>query len=216
MSHFLSNCPQCGAKVEFRWSGAVQAVCEFCRSVLVRTDLDLKRVGQVADVPEDASPIQINTEGVWRQKAFVVVGRILYEYDQGGWSEWHLLFNDGTSGWLSDAQLEWAVTVQSQGKNVPSNPHGVQVGQRLELGGANDFNEFEVTTITTANYKGVEGQLPFQYWDKSRVVFVDLRSSTRAFATIDYSDRTPLVFVGEFVEFEELRLTNLRQFEGWY
>ena len=212
MSHPGSNCPQCGAKVEFRWSGAVQAVCEFCRSILVRTDLDLKKVGSVADlVMEDASPIQINTEGIHDKKAFVVVGRILYEYQQGAWNEWHLIFNDGSSGWLSDAQLEWSVTTQYSSKGVPNSPDRLKPGESLTVGNT----EFIVATITRAHYKGVEGQLPFEYWDKSEVTFVDLRTHTRAFATLDYSDPQPLLFMGRFVEFEELRLTNLRQFEGW-
>ena len=213
MSQPRSNCPQCGAKVEFRWSGAVQAVCEFCRSILVRTDLDLTKVGTVADLAnEDASPIQINTEGVFENKAFVVVGRIMYEYDQGAWNEWHLLFNDGASGWLSDAQLEWAVTRQYSSEHMRSAPDGIQPGQSFRLGGA----DYEVTTVTRAHYKGVEGQLPFEYWDKSDVVFVDLRTHGRQFATLDYSDPQPLLFIGRFVEFEDLRLTNLRQFEGWF
>ena len=213
MSQPRSNCPQCGAKVEFRWSGAVQAVCEFCGSILDRTDLDLKKVGTVADLAmEDASPIQINTEGMFDNKAFVVVGRIIYEYDQGGWNEWHLMYNDGSSGWLSDAQLEWSVTSQYGAKGVPASPHQIKLGQSLQLGST----EFTVTNFTHAHYKGVEGQLPFEYWDKAKVTFVDLRSHGREFATLDYSDPQPLLFIGRFVEFEDLRLTNLRQFEGWY
>ena len=213
MSHPGSNCPQCGAKVEFRWSGAVQAVCEFCGSILVRTDLDLKKVGSVADLAmEDASPIQINTEGVSDNKAFVVVGRIMYEYEQGGWNEWHLMFNDGTFGWLSDAQLEWSVTKQYASPHVPYAPDKISPGTTLTFGNT----DFEVTTVTRAHYKGVEGQLPFEYWDKSEVLFIDLRTRGREFATLDYSEPQPLLFIGRFVEFEELRLTNLRQFEGWF
>ena len=84
MTQPAANCPNCGAKSVFRWSSSVQTVCEFCKSILVRTDVDLKKVGQVADLPPDSSPIQINTEGKYGNKSFVVVGRILYEYDQGG------------------------------------------------------------------------------------------------------------------------------------
>jgi Domain of unknown function (DUF4178) len=212
MSHPGSNCPQCGAKVEFRWSGAVQAVCEFCGSILVRTDLDLKKVGTVSDVAlEDSSPIQINTEGVYLNKAFVVVGRIIYEYDQGGWNEWHLMFNDGTSGWLSDAQLEWAVSTQFDSKDVPQTPVHMKPGKTFKFGNS----DYEVTTVTRAHYKGVEGQLPFQYWGKDDVLFVDLRTHFRTFATVDFSDPQPLLYIGHFVDFEELRLTNLRLFEGW-
>ncbi len=100
MSAPAANCPNCGAPVKFLWSSAVQTTCEFCHSILVRTDVDLKKVGEVADLPPDASPIQIGTEGAYQNKSFVVVGRIIYEYEQGGWNEWHIVYNDGSSGWL--------------------------------------------------------------------------------------------------------------------
>jgi len=73
--------------VPFRWAGAVQTTCEYCHSILVRRDVSLEKVGVVAELPHDASPIQIGTEGVYRNKPFQVVGRILYEYQDGGWNE---------------------------------------------------------------------------------------------------------------------------------
>ena len=74
---------------------------------------------------------------------------------------------------------------------------------------------YEVTTITRARYRGVEGELPFEYWDKTEMFFVDLETSDGRFATIDYSESEPLLFLGETVEFEDLQLKNLRRFEGW-
>ena len=59
MSQPAANCPSCGAPVQFRWSSAVQTVCPFCHSILVRADLDLKNVGKVADLPPDPSPISL-------------------------------------------------------------------------------------------------------------------------------------------------------------
>src|SRR3954470_20093812 len=76
ISTMTSNCPACGAPVTLRFSSSVQTVCEYCRSILVRHDLDLNKVGEVADVREDASPILIGTEGVYRGKPFQVAGRI--------------------------------------------------------------------------------------------------------------------------------------------
>ena len=46
MTQPTANCPNCGAKIIFRWSSSVQTVCEYCKSILVRTDVDLKKVGQ--------------------------------------------------------------------------------------------------------------------------------------------------------------------------
>src|SRR3569832_470841 len=72
-------CPNCGATIEFRWSGAVQTICPYCKAVLVRRDLDLEKVGMVSDLPPTASPIQLGTEGKFEGDAFVVVGRIVYQ-----------------------------------------------------------------------------------------------------------------------------------------
>lgn len=205
-----ANCPNCGAPIHFRWSSAVQTVCEFCRSILVRRDVNLERVGTVGDLPEDASPIQIASEGVYGGKPFVVVGRIIYEYERGGWNEWHIVFNDGGSGWLSDAQAEYAVYSRAPSENLP------KPGE-LSVGLACVWNNwmYTVSTITKARYRGVEGELPFEYWDKEEVVFADLRSRDARTATIDYSEPEPLLFLGAFTGFDALQLKNLRQFEGW-
>jgi hypothetical protein len=78
-----------------------------------------------------------------------------------------------------------------------------------------DNETYTVTTITKAHYRGVEGELPFQYWDKDDVVFVDLMSEHGKFGTLDYSDESPALYLGESVEFDDLKLKNLRSFEGW-
>lgn len=206
-----AQCPSCGAPVKFQWSSAVQTVCSYCRSILVRHDVDLEAVGTVADLPEDPSPIQIMTEGSYRDKPFVVVGRILYEYELGRWNEWHIVFNDGSSGWLSDASLEYAVSFRRPTPpNVPA-AHGLSEGWKQNVDGI----ELQVTTVTRAHYAGVEGELPFEYWGKQDLLFADMRSVDARFATIDYSEEPPLFFLGEAVEFEDLRFKNLKRIEGW-
>jgi hypothetical protein len=209
MSQQQANCPNCGAAVRFLWSGAVQTTCGYCHSILVRRDLDLEKVGVVADLPRDVSPIQIATEGIFRNKAFQVVGRILYQYDEGGWNEWHVVFQDGTTGWLSDAQLEYTLSFLTAAPG-PLAPAGeIARGRKFTWSGIN----YDVTSVTQAHYRGVEGELPFEYWDKKSVVFADLRTADAKFATIDYSDHPPLVFLGEAVEFDDLHLKNLRQLD---
>ena len=61
----------------------------------------------------------------------------------------------------------------------------------------------------------MEGELPFEYWNKDEVLFADLESHDGRFATLDYSDPQPQLYLGEMVEFDSLGLKNLRQFEGW-
>jgi hypothetical protein len=211
MSSPLTNCPSCGAPVTFRWSGAIQTVCPFCHSILVRTDVALQNVGKVADLPPDPSPIQLQTSGTYNNKNFDVIGRIIYEYEQGGWNEWHIVFSDGTSGWLSDAQLQYAVSFQMQSIPLPPEQQ-VTRGSRLTFAKI----QFEVSTMTIASYKGTEGELPFPFYGKKNMLFADLRSTGDDFATLDYSDQAaPMLFVGKTVSYESLHLKNIRQFEGW-
>lgn len=211
MTSPAGQCPNCSAPITFAWPSAVQTVCAHCRSVVVRHDLDLAAVGVVSDLPPDSSPLQIGTRGRFEGDAFTVTGRIVYEYDNGGWNEWHLAFGDDTSGWISDAQAEYAISrrVAEPGR-LPAQDE-VPVGKRFTFGGVS----LQVTTRTMARYRGVEGELPFEYWDKSSVLFVDMRSADGDFATLDYSEDPPLLFLGRFVGYDELALEQVRRFEGW-
>lgn len=212
MSARTADCPNCGASIAFRWSSAVQTTCPYCRSILVRHDVDLERVGVVADLPETSTPIQLGTEGAFGSDAFVVVGRIAYEYERGGWNEWYCVAGGGASSfWLSDAQLEYAVSREA----VPASPLPDASVVRPGTAIATREGELAVTTLTRARYRGVEGELPFAYWDKREVLFADLGAEDGRFGTIDYSEAPPLLFTGAYVEFEALNLRNLREFEGW-
>ena len=209
MTSPVANCPSCGGPVRFRWSQAVQTVCEYCSSILVRHDVDLEAVGKVSAPPPVTSRVQLGTEGRYRDRPFTVVGRIAYAYQRGGWSEWHVVFGDGSSGWLSDAQAEYAVTFLARDTGTLPRADEVQVGRRFGRGGVT----YEAVTLTRARYAGVEGELPFEYWDHDEVLFVDLRSPDGRLATLDYSDPEPLLFEGETVPLDELRLTGLRDAE---
>src|SRR5262245_39112550 len=158
MSQPATNCPSCGAPVQFRWSGAAQTVCAFCRSILVRTDIEVQNVGKVGDLPPDPSPIQVLTEGVYKGKGFQVIGRIIYEWENGGWNEWHIVLSDGVSGWLSDAQLQYAISFRYDPR-IPIPRDELYPGKSVTFGNI----AYQVKTITTARYKGVEGELTFPY-----------------------------------------------------
>lgn len=200
-------CSNCGGPIEFRFENAVQTTCGYCHSIIVRTDVDLKIVGKVADLPPSMSPVQIGTEGRYKGQAFTVAGRIIYDWEQGSWSEWHIVFHDGRSAWLSDAQAEYAVTRSAPFPSADLKPDQFFAGRKVNIGG----RDFTVAVKTLAHYRGVEGELPFEYWDKNQIELVDLRSTGDEFATIDFSESPPLLFFGETVDFKDLALTNLKE-----
>lgn len=215
MTALTAACPNCGATIEFRWSSAVQTVCPYCKAVLVRRDVDLEKVGMVSDLPPTSSPIQLGTEGRWQQDGFVVVGRILYRYERGGWNEWYLRTMRGGDAWLSDAQGDLAISsLAKQPGSLPAANY-LRVGQTYVI----DDARFRVASLTRARYAGVEGELPFTTWDRDESLFADLdgdgSGDTPRFATIDYSDEPPVAYVGTYVELDQLAPRNLRRIEGW-
>lgn len=206
-----TSCPNCGATVRFRWAQAVQTTCEYCRSVLVRTDLTLEMVGTQASFPATGSPIQLGTEGKWKQQAFTVVGRITYQWSRGRWNEWHCVMRDGSSAWLADAQLEYTMTAAAPLPDDSMNVARMHPGERVVFAGRN----FEVAGVVDAMYVGTEGDLPFTSWEKRSCRFVDFQSIDGHFATLDGTESPPLLFVGEYLRFDDLALRNLREFDGW-
>jgi predicted RNA-binding Zn-ribbon protein involved in translation (DUF1610 family) len=205
----VANCPSCGADVRFQWAGAVQTVCAHCGSVLVRRGVDLQNVGRVSEPPPATSRVQIGTRGVYDGSAFTVVGRIAYEYERGFWSEWHLGFADGRSGWLSDAQDEYAVTFLAESARYTPDPGTLRPGAPFTFRGT----QYVVSSLTRARYAGVEGELPFEYGDRAEVLFVDLGGREGRFGTLDYSEDPPLVFLGRYVPFQALALRDMREAE---
>lgn len=207
------SCPSCGAAVKFVSAASLLAVCGHCRATLLRRDLDVEHVGQMAELVADPSPIQLGVEGRYRGTHFAVVGRIQVEYPDGAWNEWFLVFDDGRTGWLGEASGTYTVSFETKVKEPPPDWEKVLLlpGLQVTLNG----RKYEVSDARQARIVGGEGELPFPVteWLVARVA--DLRTDTAAFATLDYSDDTPRAFVGEVVEFEALHLRGLREFEGW-
>jgi hypothetical protein len=198
-------CPSCGAPVLFHSAASVYAVCEFCRSTLLRTGEDLQNLGRMADLLDDTSRIQIGSEGTFRSRHFLVVGRIQLKYEAGLWNEWHILFDDGRSAWLAEAAGEYIVSAQvSVREPIPAFTALVP-----EMPVTLDGRQFTVTDLETARCISGQGELPFRVAAGYDVNTADLRSNDR-FLTIDYSETPPLVFVGQSTTFADLKLVNLR------
>jgi ribosomal protein S27E len=206
---FSANCPACGAPVVFKSSASFHCVCEFCRSTLVRHGGNLENLGRMADLLEDASPLQLGTEGRYRGVHFAVVGRIQLRYESGLWNEWHLLFDDMRGGWLSDANGEYVVTfLTPPGATLPGFAT-LMPNDELKLAG----RDFIVTDLEEALCISGEGELPFAFGAGYPAQLADLRTTGEAesaFASIDYSETPPLFFVGESLPFESFAFANLR------
>ena len=200
-----ATCPSCGAPVVFRSASSVFAVCEYCSSTLVRHDLVLEDIGKMAALVEDRSPLQLGSEGSYKGVHFALIGRIQLKYSQGYWNEWHLLFDDARTGWLSEAGGEYVLTfAQAVMEPIPAYEE-LQIGQRFVL----SSQVWTVSNLERAECVAGEGELPFTVGAGYPLLAADLRSASQ-FATLDYSETPPLLFLGEAVDIRKLQLSGLR------
>jgi len=212
-----SFCPECGAPVPLRGT-AVTAVCEYCGSTIVRTDVDLRLVGRVSAIVDNGSPIVLGSRGRHRGLPFEVAGRLQVQYQRGAWNEWFLTFSDGTVGWLADALGQFAIVRPREVKivagRVPTHEH-VQVGATLTIDGI----PLVVVDRRAATYRGSEGILPFVAEPGLVFFSVDLRGPGGEFVSLDYGTRGdhsyPVPYFGGSVDLHDLGLFPLRRFQGW-
>lgn len=185
------------------------AVCPFCRSLVLRKDLDVEKLGESAQLQPDGTPLQVGAEGAYRGAAFQIVGRVQLKTKYGFWNEWSLLFADGRQGWLGEAQGTYAVSFKLEAPAPEFSQ--LELGQTLALGAM----RYEVREIVSASYLAAEGELPFRPPLGESAQSADLIAEGGFFATIDYSEAKPIVFAGEYQNFDALKFTGLKVIEGW-
>jgi hypothetical protein len=203
-----ANCPSCGAEVQFKSSISVFSVCEYCRSMIVRHDMDLEALGKMAQLPDDLSPLKIGSRGKYNRTNFEVIGRLKVAWSEGYWNEWFVLFENGRSGWLAEAMgfFMLSAEVKETGK-VPSRKE-VKVGESYEL---LPQKKFTVHDIKDAECIGSEGELPFSGLKGRKTVSVDLSDQSGEFANIEYSEQDGTrLYLGKYLDFDSLEWTDLR------
>ena len=204
------SCTSCGAPVVFKSLGSLVSVCSFCRSTLVRNDLNLSTLGKVAEVPDDISPFQIGTQGVFEGRNFEIIGKLKAKWENGFWNEWNLLFSRGPEGWLGEAMGQLTISFLHDFENI--SPGDVSVGTILDI----DGKKFEADDIREAVYIDIKGEIPFITSANSKKKSVGFTGPGHTFATLEFFEREkPFLYVGRYVSFDECHFKSLRELDGW-
>lgn len=205
---FHTDCPSCGAPVAVHSATAVTVVCAYCSSMLVRQDTSLTDSGRDSALIEDFSPIQIGTQGHSGGHDFSVIGRLQARYDAGVWNEWYLRFNDGSTGWLSEAGDLYVLVRQAD--DAPPLPDFAQVraGETLLDYRSKTFVAADVREIELFQ-AAAEGELPFVLDEQAVSRVADWRAE-QLFLTTDYGETPPALFFGKTVRLGEMALQNTR------
>ena len=208
---YRAACPNCGAEVEFRSAASAFAVCSFCRSTIVRDGDALRKIGQSAELFDDHSPLQLGASGRFQGAGFTLVGRLQYRYAEGTWNEWHALFDNGRSGWLSEDNGRYVLAIDLPLQEPPPAPTSLRPGQQQIVNG----QPWSVASVSAAKLIAAQGELPVKPNTERGFVIVDLRSTRDEVGTLDYSDAAaPKWSVGRSVAISELAMTGLAEQAG--
>lgn len=219
----VGACPGCGAEISFRAADSVLAVCEYCSTTSVRQGGSLARVGKMADLFDDHSPLSLGTVGVFEGRSFELVGRLQNRYSQGVWNEWRLVFDDGSVAWLSEDNASYTLSSEQAPTPAPDFEQ-LKIGQELTFADT----VFRVTYKESATVIAGAGELPFVVGSGYKADVIDLRSADGKIATLDYSDRVtepeqggsqssqasaagPILYLGRAVQLPDLSLQGLTE-----
>ncbi len=197
------SCPACGGPVVFKTGTAVVSVCPYCRSVVARGDQRAEDLGKVAAVTETDSPLAVGLEGRYGGVPFHLTGRVQLGHAAGGtWDEWYAAFADGRWGWLAEAQGRFYLTFREP--HVAAAPAFGQLRLGQGIYAKHQLPPLTVTEIGEARPQAAEGEIPYRLEPDTVYSYADLSGPRAEFATLDYSETPPLLFVGRELELDEL------------
>jgi endogenous inhibitor of DNA gyrase (YacG/DUF329 family) len=203
---YTAPCPGCGAPVEFRSAQSAYAVCSYCSSTVVRDGETLKRLGKVAELFDDHSPLQLMATGRWQEHGFTLVGRIQYRGPSGPWTEWHALFDDGASGWLGEDNGAYVFSLPA------TTQREIPEAGRFRLGATTAINgkAYQVASNEAVALVSAQGELPKLPPLDTPFAMVELRSADNEVLSIDYGATPPALARGRPATLDELQLKGLR------
>lgn len=203
---YTAPCPGCGAPVEFRSAQSTHAVCGYCQSTVVRNGDVLARIGKMAELFDDHSPLQLFATGKYQNRNFTLIGRLQYKTADGTWAEWNAMFDDGQSGWLAEDNGAYVFTKPStQQQNMPPADRYV-VGKQVGING----KPFSVASNVSAALISAQGELPKLPPLGQPFDVVELRSASGEVVSIDYTGTPPVVSQGTAVLLDDLALKGLK------
>ncbi len=170
----------------------------------------LARIGKMAELFDDHSPLQLQTRGTYEKVGFVLVGRLQYRSGSGTWTEWNAFFDDGRTGTLGEDNGSYVFSFPTSlgggaQREVPLAER-FRVGATTAIGG----KSFSVAASEQVALISAQGELPKLPPLGQTFAVVELRSAEGEVISIDYFATPPLLSRGVAVLLEGLNLSGLR------
>ena len=186
-------CPSCGAQVGFASGDSVLVVCPYCSSTLLRKGDVVENLGRMAELFNDHSPLQLGVQGRIFGRGFGLIGRLQVRYPAGTWNEWRLLYDDGSTGWLSEDNgqlvlLDDGLTPERAAAVAREARWPAFDALKLDAPFAVEGVVWRVVNKESATVIAGEGELPYRIGAGVPVRVADLRGPAGEFATLDYPE----------------------------
>ncbi len=126
----------------------------------MRNGETLARIGKMAELFDDHSPLLLQASGVWTtggvKNPFTLVGRLQYKYGEGTWTEWHAVLVDGTSAYLSEDNGAYVFSTPIEAPASLPAASAFKVGSSIAISG----KPFSVASNQTVALISAQGELP--------------------------------------------------------
>ena len=176
----------------------------------MRDGQTLSRIGKMAELFDDFSPLQLQASGVFQGRSFTIVGRLQYKYDKGTWTDWHAVFGDGSAAFLSEDNGAYVFTLPTSLQRDIPQAENFRVGATTAI----NAKPFSVASNEQVSLLSAQGELPRLPALGTPFAMVELRSAEGEVLSIDYGPALvalpPALSIGRAVLLDELKLTGLR------
>ena len=198
------SCPSCGAGHDLYNPGIVMIACEYCGNALYWDADKVKDAGQQSILAEGFSRLYRGATGKLKNRSFFVMGRVRYSFGHGFWDEWFLEFGDGSIGWLTEDNHEFALEKRSAAKKLPPFDK-LTPGLRFTVRGIS----FVVEEIGQAECLGMEGDLPIDVQSGETYAFTDASSQDGKHSLgLEYDRQPPVVYFGQWLKYQDIRMDD--------
>lgn len=195
--------------MEFRSAQSTHAVCPYCQSTVVREGDKLARLGKMAELFDDHSPLRLMASGRFENIGFTLIGRLQYRYAEGTWSEWIALQDDGTTAWLSEDNGAYVYSRPSSLKRDTPSPEQFRLGGQTAVNG----EPYTVTSNQSVSLAAAQGELPRLPALGTAFAMVELRSDRGHVLSIDYGPtllgQPAAISLGRSVQLDDLKMSGL-------
>ena len=203
---YRAPCPGCGAPVEFRSAQSTFAICPYCQSTVVRQGDTLARIGKMAELFDDFSPLQLFAAGRIQDKPFTLVGRLQYSYPGGRWTEWIAQLDGDRIGSLSEDNGAYVFSLPLELQQPAPPASDLRVGATTAING----QSYTVASNEQVSLVSAQGELPKLPELGQPFAMVELRSDKGVVLSLDYGSNPPAASLGRSVQLDDLQLTGLR------